>query len=389
MGSWSSSISKASWAAAIAMVLLLGGAAIADSWPPPKVETYESTDGQWRLTTIPRGIRSPLAFFEDKVEGREPAGQSRRGSPEARGKLERVVGPGRRVTVWNIRLVNEVAPVRALVSDDGEHVVTFDNWHMVGRGEHVVVIYGDDGRLVRSLTLEEILPAFWIEALPQSVSSTHWGRGHRLDGNVLRLQVVVPQEGGLQTDPTFVELSIDLDTGQLIAPSGQAWEAALAQVRSISAAQIAAEEAWKREFVAPLIGPTSGGEREWHGYLREVFFRMDPDWEETFPASKVLPLPSASDYQASEGWLRDALVDDAYEGRVVMIASLSEDNLVSVLERIGDDLRPGSLRGVRVYVVVAPARWSQINGALTASGAEVVLLDPSVPIPQRPERIRD
>jgi hypothetical protein len=389
MATSSNPMVRACWLAALAVLLFVGGAAIADSWPPPKVETYGSLDGRWRLTTVPRGIRSPLAFFEDKVEGREPAGQSPNGSPEARGKLERVLGRDRRITVWNIKLVNDVAPVRALVSDDGDHVVTFDNWHMVGRGEHVVVIYGEDGRLVRSFTLEEILPDFWIKALPHSVSSTHWGGDHKLDDGVLRLQVVVPQEGGLQEEPTFVDLAIDLETGQMIAPSGRAWDAALAQARSTSAAQIAAEEAWEREFLAPLIGPSSGGEREWHGYLREAFFRIDPDWRETFPATNVLRLPSASDYQPSEDWLRATLGEEAYGGGVVMVASLSEENLVRVLEQIGDHLRPLSLRGVRVYVVAAPVHWRRIERALAASGAEFVPLDPSVAIPQRPERLRD
>jgi hypothetical protein len=203
------------------------------------------------------------------------------------------------------------------------------------------------------------------------------------------LQIVVPQERDFTQEPKFAELPIDLHTGQVITPSGPEWEAALAQARSAHAAQTAAEEAWKREFAAPLIGPASGGEREWHGYLREAFFRVDPDWQETFPASEVLRLPSASDYPASERWLRDALVDDAYDEGVVMIASLSEDNLVTVLERIGADLRPGSLRRVRVYVVAAPSHWPRINEALKASGAEIVTLDPLMPIPQRPERILD
>jgi hypothetical protein len=34
-----------------------------------------------------------------------------------------------------------VAPVRALVSNGGEHVVTFDNWHSGGFRDNVVVIY--------------------------------------------------------------------------------------------------------------------------------------------------------------------------------------------------------------------------------------------------------
>ena len=62
--------------AVIALVLMAGSAAHADSWMPPSKQAYLSSDGRARLTVIPRDLESSLAYFEDKVSGREPAGTS-------------------------------------------------------------------------------------------------------------------------------------------------------------------------------------------------------------------------------------------------------------------------------------------------------------------------
>jgi hypothetical protein len=43
-----------------------------------------------------------------------------------------------------------VAPVSALVSEDGAYLITFDNWHSMGYGDDVVVLYRTDGTLIHS-----------------------------------------------------------------------------------------------------------------------------------------------------------------------------------------------------------------------------------------------
>ena len=58
--------------------------------------------------------------------------------------------------------------MRALVSDDGRRVVTFDDWHMTGYGPHAVVIYDGLGRRVRALALQDFLSPGDLDALPRS-----------------------------------------------------------------------------------------------------------------------------------------------------------------------------------------------------------------------------
>lgn len=375
----------------ILLTVLTAASAHADTWLPPERQTFTSANGEARLTVEPRPIRDQLAYFEDKVKGREPAGQpagETRRTAEA--TLERRID-GRWRTVWHAPLVNEVAPVSALVSDDGEHVATFDNWASVGYGEDVVVLYGPGGRLVRALGLSQILPDVYIAALPRSVSSLWWSGQHRLtaDGRQLLVAVVVPDD---DTPPgrerATVDVRIDLDTGAVTPPSGPAWVGALAQAKRVSAAREASEAARKAAFVAPLSAPASTGEREWHQYMQEAFFRLDPQWKRDYPNTTVLRSPSARDYKPSEKWVRDALDGGDLSDVVMLAAPAAPERLVSIVASVARRLPPRKLKDVRIYLAVPPGPARAIAAALRPSGAEIIPLDLTKGIPQRPERLR-
>jgi hypothetical protein len=185
----------------LALALLAAAPACADSWMPPQQASYVSPDKKTRFTVIPRRLKDQLAYFSDKVDGKEPAGQPQGGEPRARGILERRSGKAW-VKVWEAPLVNEVAPVSALVANGGNYVVTFDNWHSVGVGENVVVIYRAGGSIVRSLKLFDILPEDYVRALPRTISSMWWSGENVLskDGRHALLKIVIPnREGSMVT----------------------------------------------------------------------------------------------------------------------------------------------------------------------------------------------
>jgi hypothetical protein len=69
-------------------------------------------------------------------------------------QLYRSSGAAREL-VWSRHLVNNVAPLDAVVADSGEYVVTFDEWGHYGTLP--VVIYGERGALVRTIDLDAIL----------------------------------------------------------------------------------------------------------------------------------------------------------------------------------------------------------------------------------------
>lgn len=372
---------------ALTMVLALtaNAPAVADSWLPARTQTYASPDGQHRLTVIPRDITSPLGYFDDKVDGKEPAGQ-RPGSPtEPRGVLERRVGAGWE-TVWARPLVNDVSPVRALVSAGGDYVVTFDNWHSAGYGDDVVVIYGRDGGLIRALALSDILPESYIRSLPRSTSSMQWGGKHLISGEALVLSVVAP---GDDRRDRFVEIVIDLPTGQVHPPQGRVWEAALRgseQVNKRLDEEEAEHNAWLR---TPLPAPTSDEDIAWGRYMFEAHRRVTPVWPmKDSPFIFGLPRPSDEDYAREAEWLVEIIEETDFETKDEFVASSpDQDSLVRVLVAAAPRFKPGSLKGKWLFLVVSDRHWPALQAAFAGSGAELVQINPDRPIPQRPERM--
>ena len=373
------------------LLTLWAGAARADSWMPATRQVVYSANHHVRFTIDPRGVASPLRYFDDKVRGREPAGQQAGAPDKAQGWLERQDAAGHWATVWRKPLVNDVSPVSALVANDGAHVVTFDNWHSMGFGDDAVVIYGPDGAVVRAMPLTAFLPEDYVAALPRSVSSLQWSGEHRLspDERQVILQVVIPradEEPG--ATPIYTTLALSLVDGRPIAPGGAAWDAALASARAARASQVAAEKAWTQRMTSPLLGPKTRDEREWHQYLEEAFFRLDPRWSEDYPGTTVLRDRAAADYAPSEKWVVDAITEREMPATVLAFASPSSiDNLVRVLGEAARKAKPGKLRDARIYVAVGDADRDRVAAALAPTGARFIQLDPAEPLPQRPERV--
>jgi hypothetical protein len=383
--------SRTSLVGGLMCIALLTTTVSADEWRLPTTRAFLSPDKAWRLTVTPRPISSQLAYFQDQVANRLQAGAVRGNSQKrARGLLEHL-NQGQWQPVWNELLLNDVSPVEAIVSPLGR-VATFDNWHSNGYGKDVVVIYDDHGKAVRAMGLEDFLPKDYIQALPRSVSSIWWGDHHYFsaDGKHLILRVVVPSIASREvngSDTQHVELAFDVATGQSTPSAGKAWPDALKKAMQVRAADRTAEAESYARFAAPLVGPYTDSEGDWHAYLQEAFFRIDEDWQSGYPATVVLRLPQQKDYQASVGFLNEALHDSLNMRGAIMIASPSQDNLVHVLSDAVATVPQRYLDKTRVYVAVDNAHTAAVRSALAATGATYIQLDPKKPIPQRKARL--
>lgn len=368
-------------------LLFAAVAAHADSWLPPEEQTYFSPDGAVRLTVTPRDITSPLDYFEDHVEGREPAGVRRGGNVHPRGLLERRGVDGRWSTIWETRLVNEVAPVSALVANSGEHVVTFDNWHFMGHGNDAVVIYGPGGVVVRSLGLDGLMPEDYVAALPASVSSIDWGGDHSLseDETRLILKIVIPGSGRSSRDYEHLDLALRLADGSVVEPRDPTWESALSRATNVLAERNEAERARREALITALHAPENGDIRHWNSYLREAFERNDPDWPQGSTSVTVLLPREDERHQVSIGWAREELFDRHYEGQALTFGSPSPDVLTTALTGLASEISPGALDGVRLFVAAGDSDSARIAAAFAHTGADYVQLDPAIPIPPRPE----
>lgn len=369
----------------------LATSALADSWLPPSVTTYASADGTWKLTIYPRELTNQLDYFQDKVDGKPNAGGIPGDSQKSPiGHMERRQD-GHWRTVWKTPLVNDVAPVDAVVSNTGMSV-TFDNWHGVGWGDDAVVFYAADGSQIRKLGLSAFLPGFYVDALPHSVSSIHWRGEPRIDEakGQLVLPVVVPTATGQedhQLDEHHVDVRFLLSDGTIVPAADKAWADAMASAKAADAKrrQLLAEE--RERFISPLVAPRNGDTRAWHGYLVDAFFRLDPDSENKYPATKVVPLPDDPKFEMLAGYLGDALVDAMSTERVIMAASPSQDVLVKVLAEQARPVQPRLLADTRVYVAADKAHMPSIRKALAHTGAKVIQLDIDAAIPQRADRL--
>lgn len=379
----------------VGAALLFATPALADSWAMPTPMTIVSPDGTMRATIIPRPMTSQLEYFEDKVAGREPAGGVFGSDTRtAIARIERKEAGG-----WTVLreqpLLNEVAPVVALVSDTG-FIATLDNWHSIGFGEHVLVIYGPDGAVLRSFTLSELLPDTYTAGLLRSVSSLHWRRGMRLSPDQQRLiiDVAVPDERdeALGSDKTL-PLEVELATARVLPRLAEGWPAA-------EQAALRVAESWRRYEAArlafrrnPLLAPATEREQDWHEYLREAFARLDPEWcdptrcdEYSSTETTVLRMRVAKDYGASEKWVAEDLTEPASHPDLTDVRSIGspdEANLVATIERLASKVKRGALRNVHLYIVAGAAGGERIRRALANSEATIVIVDPAVPIPQR------
>lgn len=199
------------------VVLICGVSVLGDSWALPEPKKYYSESKRYYIEVVPRKLEGQLKYFEDKVAKKEPAGSQQGGKDNyCRGIFYKQKERGGYEKVWEGRLSNDVAPVQALVSDGGEYVVTFDNWHSVGYGDDVVVIYGKGGRMVRKMGLSDIISK--DISLPRSVSSIWWGGKHYLDEKKLHLvlKTVSKWNGSFDDMPEYKDVRVDLRTGELL-----------------------------------------------------------------------------------------------------------------------------------------------------------------------------
>ena len=79
--------------------------------------------------------------------------------------------------VWQAQLVNPQMPYEAVVSTDGI-LVTLNDYGHLGY-DNAVTIYDQRGKMIRSYTLDDLIPAQERNKIEQSMSSRWWNRNAR------------------------------------------------------------------------------------------------------------------------------------------------------------------------------------------------------------------
>jgi hypothetical protein len=158
------------------LVLTVSGTAYADTWPLPKITDYYSSDSTHFVRIFPQHIPSNYFKWREASPKRK-----KRFTPAdtlitpCYAQMYKRTGAGDSL-VWEQNLINRIAPVNALVSDNGKYLVTFDNWHSMGYGVDVMVYYNGKGELIKRHMLEDISP-FAINTYKITISSIWWRCG--------------------------------------------------------------------------------------------------------------------------------------------------------------------------------------------------------------------
>jgi len=171
----------------IVTLIFFPAIAKADSWGSPQKQIFYSNDKRFIFEIIP---------------GKESAGSR----VPSRGTLFRKENNDKSNIIWSRQLENNESAVSAIVSATGKYVVTFDDWGHMGYGDKVVVVYGQDGKLLYKFGLEDILSNTELQQIPISVSSRHWSKGEHL----------IDEREDILILKTIAEKRIDLKTGKLI-----------------------------------------------------------------------------------------------------------------------------------------------------------------------------
>ena len=90
-------------------------------------------------------------------------------------------------------LINSISPVKALLSNNGKRIVTIDNWHSLGYGIDVFVVYNEKGELVKRYKLD-YFTLFPINNYMFSVSSIWWDCGIELLNKINKVKICMITE---------------------------------------------------------------------------------------------------------------------------------------------------------------------------------------------------
>ena len=184
----------------IALLFTFIGILKADIWFTPEIAFYKSQNGIFELKVVPK------TYTTDSLFGNEIKNVS------CVGYLYKYEGSDT-ILIWTKKLINEDCPLSAIVSNDGNNVVTFNDWY--GSSMNAVVIYNNKGLLLKKFGLYEIVPRDIIFA--ESNTQIFLGGKHRFSKDGLHLVLEISAIKNLNKEKEkFLPLRIKLSAGTII-----------------------------------------------------------------------------------------------------------------------------------------------------------------------------
>ena len=149
---------------ALAVLTAVPQQSLADSWPAAQVSEVFSKSRSYFVRVIPGKSIGDTHGFAGAAKGAYASAEIYRRHQDKSYRF-----------VETLALLNPVAPVDVLVSDEGA-MIALDNWHNRGYGK-VVALYVTGKGLIRAYALDELFLGPEISTFKHSVSSIQWRSG--------------------------------------------------------------------------------------------------------------------------------------------------------------------------------------------------------------------
>lgn len=177
------------------ILLVVGTSATADQWMQAQVSEKSSPNGRFTIRVTPGDSFGDVDAFADRPKGKYATAEWFR------------LDDGTAESIRTITLLNPIAPVDFIVTDDGT-LVTLDNWHNLGKGD-MLVIYSPTGEVRKQYRLRDLYAYRDIRQFGFSTSSIRWRCFHDAP-----LSLTSPTE--LRVDDTIGgQLVVRTDTGDV------------------------------------------------------------------------------------------------------------------------------------------------------------------------------
>jgi hypothetical protein len=121
--------------------------------------------------------------------------------------------------IWNQPIVNCYEPEIAYVFNNGNYVVTLDDWSYNGDGDTVIVVYNKEGRLYKNYTLESLLPEKIIKKIDyDSYYGRRWRNEYRVDeDSMLFIFTTTLTTANFWSSKSVVDtFRLNLETGKIV-----------------------------------------------------------------------------------------------------------------------------------------------------------------------------
>ena len=138
------------------------------------------------------------------------------------------------------------------------------------------------------------------------------------------------------------------------------------------------EEAPKKAEAAPLTAPTTTDDAAWQAYLVDVIKRNKPA-DVSNPYAYYLPVEGSADYQGTYDRQLEKLQVDlsrgVIEGNMLAFGSPTSAKMADMIVTAFTEMGSGSMKGVKVLFIGAPADNERVKAAVTPAGVDYTFVE--------------